>query len=125
MLSRFFLPGSKHLLISWLQSPSRVILEPKKRKSVTASSFSPFYLPRSAAGLGVTECSSACMGLFEGGHHYLHYLHHSLASGQVTGRKHSPAHQQKIELRFTEHGPAHKNTTEFPPQSGSPIRKLP
>ena len=30
-----------HLLISWLQSPSVVILEPKKRKSVTASTFSP------------------------------------------------------------------------------------
>ena len=39
-LSRFviaFLPRSKHLLISWLQSPSAVILEPKKRKSVTVS----------------------------------------------------------------------------------------
>ena len=30
-----FLPRSKHLLISWLQSPSAVILEPKKIKSVT------------------------------------------------------------------------------------------
>ena len=41
-LSRFviaFLPRSKHLL--WLQSPSAVILEPKKIKSVTASTFSP------------------------------------------------------------------------------------
>ena len=38
MLSRFvlaFLPRSKHLLISWLQSASAVILEPKKVKSVT------------------------------------------------------------------------------------------
>ena len=38
MLSRFviaFLPRSKRLPISWLQSPSAVILEPKKRKSVT------------------------------------------------------------------------------------------
>ena len=43
-LSRFvivFPPRSKHLLISWLQSPSTMILEPKKRKSVTASTFSP------------------------------------------------------------------------------------
>ena len=32
-----FLPRSKCLLISWLQSPSEVILEPKKRKSVTVS----------------------------------------------------------------------------------------
>ena len=43
-MSRFviaFLPRSKHLLISWLQSLSAVILEPKKIKSVTASNFSP------------------------------------------------------------------------------------
>ena len=32
-----FLPRSKFLLISWLQSPSAVILEPKKLKSVTVS----------------------------------------------------------------------------------------
>ena len=44
MLSRFvtvFLPESKRLLISWLQSPSTVILEPKKIKSVTISIVSP------------------------------------------------------------------------------------
>ena len=40
MLSRFviaFLPRSKHLLISWLQASSAVILEPKKIKSLTVS----------------------------------------------------------------------------------------
>ena len=36
-----FLPRSKCLLISWLQSPSAVILEPKKIKSVTVSTVSP------------------------------------------------------------------------------------
>ena len=44
MLSRFiiaFLPRSKHLLISWLQSPSPVILEPPKVKSDTVSIVSP------------------------------------------------------------------------------------
>ena len=44
ILSRFiiaFLPRSEHLLISWLHSLSTVILEPKKIKSVTVSSFSP------------------------------------------------------------------------------------
>ena len=44
MLSRLviaFLVRRKHLLISWLQSPSAVILEPKRRKSITASTFSP------------------------------------------------------------------------------------
>ena len=35
------LPRSKHLLISWLQSPSAVILEPRKRKSTTVSTVSP------------------------------------------------------------------------------------
>ena len=44
MLSRLvitFLPRSKRLLISWLQPPSAVILEPKKIKSVTVSTVSP------------------------------------------------------------------------------------
>ena len=44
MLSMFviaFLPRSEHLLISWLQSPSAVILEFKKIKSVTVSIVSP------------------------------------------------------------------------------------
>ena len=44
MLSRLvitFLPRSKHLLISWLQSPSAVILEPRKIKSDAVSSVSP------------------------------------------------------------------------------------
>ena len=35
---------------------------------------------------GGPECSSACMGPSEGGHHYLLYLHCSLASGQIMGR---------------------------------------
>ena len=45
MLSRLvitFLPRSKCLLVSWLQSPSAVILEPPKIKSVTVSSVSPY-----------------------------------------------------------------------------------
>ena len=44
MLFRFviaFVPGSKHLLISWLQLPPAVILEPKEIKSVTLSIVSP------------------------------------------------------------------------------------
>ena len=36
-----FLPRSKSLLLSWLQSPAAVILEPKKMKSVTVSIVSP------------------------------------------------------------------------------------
>ena len=45
MLSRFviaFLPRSKCLLISWLQLPSAVLLEPPKIKSLTVSIVSPF-----------------------------------------------------------------------------------
>ena len=48
ILSRFltaFLPMSKCLLISWLQSKSTVILKPKKVKSITVSTFFPIYLP--------------------------------------------------------------------------------
>ena len=44
-LSRFvmvFLPRSKHLLISWLQSQSTVILEPLKIKSLTVCIVSPY-----------------------------------------------------------------------------------
>ena len=46
MLSRWviaFLPRSEHLLISWLQSPSAVILKPKKIKSVTVSIIFPVF----------------------------------------------------------------------------------
>ena len=59
LLSRLviaILPRSKCLLISWLQSPSAVILEPKKRKSVTVSIFSPVYLPWSVG----TGCHDLC-----------------------------------------------------------------
>ena len=48
MLSRLviaFLPWKKCLLISWLQSPSAVILEPRKIKSATVSIVFPIYLP--------------------------------------------------------------------------------
>ena len=48
MLSRLvitFLPKSKRLLISWLQSPSAVILEPRKIKSDAVSTVFPIYFP--------------------------------------------------------------------------------
>ena len=59
VLSRFviaFLPRSRCLLISWLQSPYAVILEPKKVKSVTVCNFSPIYLPWSDG----TRCHDLC-----------------------------------------------------------------
>ena len=51
-----FLPKSKHLLISWLQSPSAVILEPPKIKSVTVSIVSPSICH---GGIG-TGCHDPC-----------------------------------------------------------------
>ena len=48
MLSRLvitFLPRSKHLLISWLQTTSTVILDPREIKSTTVSNVSPIYFP--------------------------------------------------------------------------------
>ena len=47
-----FLPRSKHLLISWLQSPSAVILEPRKIMSATVSTV-PIYLPGSDVGFSL------------------------------------------------------------------------
>ena len=58
MLSRLviaFLPRSKHLLNSWLQSPSAVILDPKKIKSLSFHCF-PIYLPWSDG----TGCHDLC-----------------------------------------------------------------
>ena len=52
--------------------------------------------PAAGSGDWVWQCMQ---GTFGGGHHYLHHLHHSLVSGQITGREHSPTHQQKIGLK--------------------------
>ena len=60
MLSRFviaFLPRSKCLLISWLQAPSAVILEPKKIKSVTVSIVSPSICHEMMGKYGHPECA--------------------------------------------------------------------
>ena len=59
-LSRFviaFLLRSKHLLTSWLQSLSAVVLEPKKVKSVTSSTFSPS-ICHEVIGLGLPRWCS-------------------------------------------------------------------
>ena len=63
MLSRLvitFLPGSKRLLISWLQSPSAVILEPQKNKVCHCFLCFPKYLPWSAG----TRCHNlSCLNV--------------------------------------------------------------
>ena len=84
----------------WAPGPKRKEQWPYKRLTQTC-----LWVPRSLQGrhgsvvaccrVGVTECSSACVGPFEGGRHFLHYLHHSLVSDQTTGREHRAAHQQK------------------------------
>ena len=59
MLSRLvitFLPRSKCLLISWLQSPSAVILKPRKIKSVTVYTVSPFICHEVNAWSSFSEC---------------------------------------------------------------------
>ena len=56
MLVITFLPRSKCLLISWLQSPSAVILEPPKIKSDTVSTVFPIYFPWSDG----TRCHDLC-----------------------------------------------------------------
>ena len=63
MLSRLvmaFLPRSKPLLISWLQSPSAVILEPRKVKSVTISTLSPSICHEVMRLDAVILCSFEC-----------------------------------------------------------------
>ena len=60
MLSRLditFLPRSKHLLISWLQSPSAVILEPQKIKSDTVFTVSPYNKSNNTYSYILTTCS--------------------------------------------------------------------
>ena len=62
MLSRLvitFLPRSKRLLISWLQSPSAVILEPKKIKFVTVSTVSPS-ICHAVAAKSRQSCPTLC-----------------------------------------------------------------
>ena len=63
MLSRLviaFLPRSKHLLISWLQSPSAVILELPKIKSVTVSIVSPSICHEVKRQRRLFECKIYC-----------------------------------------------------------------
>ena len=77
MLSRFviaFLPRSKYFLISWPQSPSAVILEPKKIKSATASFFPQFphfpffFSPEQECGETKDELKSRGFEMVMGGH---------------------------------------------------------
>ena len=46
--------------------------------------------------VGGPDCSSACLGPFEGGHHYLHYLHQSLLPGKEQGGNTGPPINRKL-----------------------------
>ena len=67
MLSRFiiaFLPRSKHLLISWLQSPCAMILQPKKIKFLTVSIVSPSVCHEMMGPGGILVFWMLCFNLF-------------------------------------------------------------
>ena len=81
-----------------------------------------------AAGLRhwMQQCGSVCMGPFERGYRYLHYVHHHLVSGQTIGKEHShPTHQLKIGLKIYWARPCPTEQDPVSPQSLFPLRKLP
>jgi len=69
MLVIAFLPRSKCLLISWLQSPSAVILEPPRIKSLTASIVSP-----SICHKVISEVNKEVFGICTFYHHFNHCM---------------------------------------------------
>ena len=83
LLSRLviiFLPRSKRLLISWLQSPSAVILEPKKIKSDTVSTVSPSNLKTLFITIYAEDRVSECVCVRERESVYVHACACSVAS---------------------------------------------
>ena len=81
-----------------------------------------FHFLKRAAGLGAQTCSSTCLGSFEEGHHYLHYLHHNLAPGSdgkvsaynvgdlgsIPGSGRSPGEGNGNSLQYSCHHPPKK-----------------
>ena len=97
-----FLEGTNKTLCT--PGPRRKEQWPHKRLTktclwVSTSLWRSYALMVACYRVGGTECGSAHMGSFEGVCHYLHYLHHSLVSGQTRGREHVSTHQQKIGLK--------------------------
>ena len=79
------LEGTNRTLCS--PRPRRKEQWPHKRLTQTCPRVSRSFPRRHGSAVaccrvGGTECSCACMGPFEGGRHYLHYLHHSLVPGK-------------------------------------------
>ena len=85
--------------------PRRKEQRPHRRLTQTCPGVSRSLWPRRVSVVACcsvegAECSGAWKWPFEGGHHYLHYLHHRLASGQISAGEHSPALQHKIGLKI-------------------------
>ena len=77
MLSRFviaFLPSSKHLLISWLQSPSTVILEPRKIVSHCFHCFSIYFPWSDGTGCYDLSCMLSFKPTFSLSSHFIRRL---------------------------------------------------
>ena len=111
----------------WASGPRRKEQEPHKRLTQTCPWVSRSLQQR--RGWAVASCrardtegGSACMEIFEGSCHYLHYLHHSLASGKTTGREHNCTQQQKIGLKiyWAWLCPSEQDPVSPPPVSLSP-----
>ena len=60
---------------------------------------------------------------FEGGHHYLHYLHHTLVSGQTTGREHSPPTEYWIKHLLSK-APFIRTRPSFPHSQSLPLGRF-
>ena len=106
-LGKQMLEGTNKTL--YAPGPRRKEQGPHKRPDLPASVQES--LAETWAGSGLlqargTECGSECRGPFEGGRHYLHYLHHSLVSGQTTGRK--PHASTENWVKDLEYGPHQK-----------------
>ena len=63
------------------QDPGEKNSDPTRHLPVgTWESLAKAWVSGNLLRVGDIDCSSICLGSFEGGQHYLHYLHHSLAS---------------------------------------------
>ena len=79
----------------WAPEPKRKQQKPHKRLIQTCLCVSRSLRRRRGSAVSCQRVGGTGQP-FEGGHYYLHYLHHSLASGQTTGKEHSPSTENWI-----------------------------
>ena len=122
---KYSLGGHKQNLVS--PGPGRKEQQPHKRLTQTCLWVSRSLRQRCGSSVAccrvqVPACGSAYMGPFEGGRHCLHYCHHSWASGQTTGRKHShEENQQKTGLKVYWTWPRPSEQDRFPLSQSLPL----